>query len=126
MTRFSRRAAALVLIAALTGPMIARPAFADGPGGRGSWGPPTAYLDAPPPMVHVAPPYYPPARPPVPAAAYACSNGIIAGGLVGAATGGLIGSQLVQGPGNAGATIFGIIGGAMIGAAIGQSAGDCD
>jgi hypothetical protein len=165
MTRFSlrswqSRSLAAILALAVTAPLAATPALADGwrhdrddsrrgewHGDRDYWGrpifvapapvyvapgypPPPAYYYAPPPAPVYAPPpppvaYYTPAPRPVPASAYACSNGAVAGGLVGAATGGLIGSQFGRSSGNVAATVIGILGGAVVGSSVGQSAAGC-
>jgi hypothetical protein len=171
MTRFSlrswkSRSLAAILALAVTAPVAATPALADGwQHGRGdsrrdewrgdrddyrdAWGrpifvrpapvyvapvyaPPPGYYYAPAPEPIYAPPpppppmaYYAPAPRLVPARAYACSNGAVAGGLIGAATGGLIGSQFGRSSGNVAATVIGILGGAAIGSSVGQSAAGC-
>jgi|SRR5579862_5005529 len=164
MTRFSLRAwksrsLAAILALAVSAPLVATPALADGwrhdrDDWHGEWrdrddwrgpvfirpapvyvapsyAPPPVYYSAPAP-VYVPPPppappaaYYAPPPQPVPARAYACSNGAVAGGLIGAATGGIIGSQFGRSSGNVAATVIGILGGAAVGSSVGQSAAGC-
>ncbi len=109
-----RRPAIVVRAPVYAVPAYAAPAY-----------PPPRIVYAPAPGYGAAPPaaYYPPA--PIPARAIACASGTVAGGLIGAAGGGIIGSQFGRSSGNAAATVAGILGGAALGASVGQAASGC-
>ncbi|HLI23085.1 MAG TPA: hypothetical protein VKV32_18320 [Stellaceae bacterium] len=127
----SAKAALVALLAlAIAAPLALLPDSADAYWRGHEWisEPPPVYV-APGPYAYAPPPpqpYYAPAPVPVPApATYQCNNALV-GGLIGAASGGLIGSSISRDSGNPGATIIGIMSGGILGAALGSASCDSE
>lgn len=132
-SRFKKGVFVTLLAAAIAAPLALLPDSAQAywrghywvPDSPPAYGAPPAYQGAPYAYAPPPPqPYLAPAPVPVPApTTYRCNNALV-GGLIGAASGGLIGSSISRDSGNPGATIIGIMSGGILGAALGSAS--CD